>query len=101
MNIAIIGYGQMGKEIEKISISRDHKIGKIIDTNTQNKDLSGCDVAILFTTPDSVVQNIRLCLDHKVPVVCGTTGWLEKYDYITDYCKRKDAIFLFFPNFSI
>ena len=51
MNIAIIGYGQMGKEIEKISISRDHKIGKIIDANTQNKDLDGCDVAILFTTP--------------------------------------------------
>ena len=101
MNIAIIGYGQMGKEIEKISISRDHKIGKIIDVNTQNKDLSGCDVAILFTTPDSVVQNIKLCLDHKVPVVCGTTGWLEKYDYITDYCKRKDATFLFSPNFSI
>ena len=101
MNIAIIGYGKMGKEIEKISISRDHKIGKIIDVDTQNKDLSGCDVAILFTNPDSVVQNIRICLDHKVPVVCGTTGWLEKYDYITDYCKRKDATFLFSPNFSI
>ena len=101
MNIAIIGYGQMGKEIEKISISRDHVIGKIIDLNTQNKDLSDCDVAILFTTPDSAIQNIKLCLDYKVPVVCGTTGWLEKYDYITDYCKRKDATFLFSPNFSI
>ena len=60
MNIAIIGYGQMGKEIEKISISRDHVIGKIIDLNTQNKDLSDCDVAILFTTPDSAIQNIKL-----------------------------------------
>tara|TARA_B100001057_G_scaffold490449_1_gene578742 strand:- start:3030 stop:3734 length:705 start_codon:yes stop_codon:yes gene_type:complete len=101
MNIAIIGYGQMGKEIEKISISRDHVIGKIIDLNTENKDLSDCDVAILFTTPDSAIQNIKLCLDYKVPVVCGTTGWLEKYDHITDYCKRKDATFLFSPNFSI
>ena len=82
----------MGNDFDIVSISCDHQIGKIIDTNTQNKDLSGCDVAILFTTPDSVVQNIKLCLDHKVPVVCGTTGWLEKYDYITDYCKRKDPI---------
>ena len=51
MNIAIIGYGQMGKEIEKISISRNHKIGKIVDQNTKDKNIEDCDVAILFTTP--------------------------------------------------
>ena len=60
MNIAIIGYGQIG-EIEKISISRNHKIGKIIDQNTTDKNIEDCDVAILFTTPKSAVDNIKLC----------------------------------------
>ena len=69
MNIAIIGYGQMGKEIEKISISRNHKIGKIIDQNTKDKNIEGCDVAILFTTPKSAVENIKLCIDNNIPVL--------------------------------
>ena len=101
MNIAIIGYGQMGKEIEKISVSRGHKIGKIIDVKTENKDLNDCDAAIIFTTPQSAVENIKLCIDNKIPVVCGTTGWLDEYNYIINYCTEKDGTFLFSPNFSI
>lgn len=101
MNIAIIGYGQMGKEIEKISVSRGHKIGKIIDVKTENKDLNDCDAAIIFTTPQSAVENIKLCIDNKIPVVCGTTGWLDEYNFIINYCTQKDGTFLFSPNFSI
>ena len=101
MNIAIIGYGQMGKEIEKISISRNHKIGKIIDQNTKDKNIEDCDVAILFTTPKSAVDNIKLCIDNNIPVICGTTGWLEEYDSVIEYCNSMNGTFLFSPNFSI
>ena len=69
MNIAIIGYGQMGKEIEKISISRNHKIVKIIDQNTKDKNIKDCDVAILFTTPKGAVENIKLCIDNNLSLI--------------------------------
>ncbi|MBL6591205.1 MAG: 4-hydroxy-tetrahydrodipicolinate reductase [Flavobacteriaceae bacterium] len=101
MNIAIIGYGNMGQEIEKISVSRGHEILKIIDHDTNDKNISGCDVAILFSTPDSAVDNIKLCIDNNVPVVCGTTGWLDQFELINEYCITKNGTFIYSPNFSI
>jgi 4-hydroxy-tetrahydrodipicolinate reductase len=101
MNIAIIGYGNMGREIEKISISRGHKISKIIDHDTIDKNIGECDIAIIFSTPDSAVDNIKLCFDNNVPVVCGTTGWLEQFELINEYCKMKNGTFIYSPNFSI
>ena len=99
MNIAIIGYGNMGQEIEKISISRGHEILKIIDHDTNDKNISGCDVAILFSTPDSAVDNIKLCIDNNVPVVCGTTGWLDQFELINEYCITKNGTFIYSPIF--
>ena len=101
MNIVIIGYGNMGREIEKISISRGHKISKIIDHDTNDKNISGSDVAILFSTPNSAVDNIKLCIDNNVPVVCGTTGWLDQFEMINKYCTTKNGTFIYSPNFSI
>ena len=78
MNLALIGYGKMGKEIEKIAVSRGHKINLIIDINNADdltvENLQKCDVAIEFTIPQSAVKNYSICFEAGVPVVSGTTG---------------------------
>jgi 4-hydroxy-tetrahydrodipicolinate reductase len=105
MNIALIGYGRMGHEIETIAIKRGHVIKLIIDqdnTADLNKlNLKGIDVAIEFSFPDSAYSNIIRCLENKVPVVSGTTGWLDKYDNAVEMCKKYSASFLHSSNFSI
>ena len=105
MNIALIGYGRMGHEIEAIAIKRGHIIKLIVDqdnTADLNKLNSlGIDVAIEFSFPDSAFNNIIKCLENKVPVVSGTTGWLEKYENAVDICKKYNSAFLHSTNFSI
>ncbi len=105
MNIALIGYGRMGHEIEAIAIKRGHIIKLIIDqdnTDDLNKlNLKGIDVAIEFSYPDSAYGNIIKCLENTVPVVSGTTGWLEKYENAVDICKKYNSAFLHSTNFSI
>ena len=96
MNVAIIGYGKMGKEVEKILLERGHVISKIIDIQTNNSD-----VAIIFSAPKSVYKHIINCLDSKIAVVCGSTGWTDKLDDSVNYCKSLDGTFIFSPNFSI
>ena len=93
MKIALLGYGKMGKEIEKISLERGHVISIIIDKNDAVDKLKNSDVAINFSTPNSAVNNIKLSLDSSVPVVSGTTGWLEKYDDIIEYSKKTNTSF--------
>ena len=88
MKIALLGYGKMGKEIEKISLDRGHSISTIIDKEDLVDKLTNCDVAINFSTPDSAINNIKLSLDSSVPIVSGTTGWLENYDDIVEYAKK-------------
>src|SRR3989339_2018989 len=82
MNLALIGYGQMGKEIEKIALERGHQIKLIVDKENQGdlneEKLSEVDVAIEFSRPESAFENYKKCFQCKVPVVSGTTGWLEK-----------------------
>ncbi|HKM93016.1 MAG TPA: 4-hydroxy-tetrahydrodipicolinate reductase [Prolixibacteraceae bacterium] len=105
MNIALIGYGRMGQEIERIALERGHKIGLIIDINNSGdlnaKNLRGVDVAIEFTIPNSAINNYKTCFDAGVPVVSGTTGWLKYYDEIVQYCNAKKSAFFYASNFSL
>ena len=105
MNIALIGYGRMGHEIESIAIKRGHVIKLIIDQDNMadlNKaNLKGIDAAIEFSSPDAAFNNIIRCLENKVPVVSGTTGWLENYDNVVNTCKRFTTSFIHSSNFSI
>lgn len=105
MNIALIGYGRMGHEIEKIALKRGHSVKLIIDINNKqdlnNENLSGIDVVIEFTTPDSAFGNIVRCLENGVPVVSGTTGWLKDYPKAAELCLKQKTAFLHTTNFSI
>lgn len=105
MRIGLIGYGKMGREIEKIAIERGHYVSLIIDINnpedltTQN--LKQCDVIIEFTNPDSAVSNYLACFEADVPVVSGTTGWLRQREFIFEKCTEKNGTFFYASNFSI
>lgn len=105
MNAAIIGYGKMGKAIERILKERGHSIGAIIDIDNKadlNKEkFAGVDVAIEFTAPDTAYGNIVKCLEIGVPVVCGTTAWLAHYDEAVALCKQLDGTFFYSSNYSI
>ncbi len=101
MNIALLGYGKMGKAIEKIALERGHKIITKTNSHTKNINLSGTDVAIDFSTPNSAFNNISTCLKNNIPVISGTTGWLKEYDNITHICKRNEGAFIYSSNFSL
>lgn len=95
----------MGHEIEKIAIKRGHLIKLIVDQYNENDltkaNLNGIDVAIEFTSPESAFSNICKCLTGKIPVVSGTTGWLEKYNEAAELCNRNMTAFIHSSNFSI
>jgi 4-hydroxy-tetrahydrodipicolinate reductase len=105
MNIALIGYGRMGHEIEKIAIKRGHSIKLIVDQYNENDltkaNLNGIDVAIEFTSPESAFSNICKCLNERIPVVSGTTGWLENYQAAAEVCNKNMTAFIHSTNFSI
>ncbi|WGH27463.1 MAG: 4-hydroxy-tetrahydrodipicolinate reductase [Candidatus Bostrichicola ureolyticus] len=101
MNIAIIGYGQMGKAIEKIAKKRKHNIIYITSSKPEVDNLKKAEVAIEFTKPESAFENLKICLENKIPIVCGTTGWLNKLKMIEDICKKNNGTFLYSSNFSI
>ena len=105
MKIALIGYGKMGKAIEEIALEQGHEIVLTIDENNQadftKENISRADVAIEFTGPQSAFENIRKALQFHVPVVSGSTGWLEKADEIREICSRHDGTFLYASNFSV
>jgi 4-hydroxy-tetrahydrodipicolinate reductase len=105
MNIALLGYGKMGKAIEEIALQKAHKIVlRIDDQNLEEltkENLQKADVAIEFTGPDSAASNILLCFDAGVPVVCGTTGWLSQMNMVKQKCKEINGSFLYASNFSI
>ena len=100
MKIALLGYGKMGKEIEKIAISRGHKI--VIRKDLDDKiDINLADVAIDFSVPKAAFSNISNCLNHQVPVISGTTGWLDKYEDAISLCKEKKGAFMYASNYSL
>ncbi len=105
MNLALIGYGKMGKEIEKIAVSRGHHIKLIIDINNPQdltiENLRKCDAAIEFTIPQSAINNYNICFDAGIPVVSGTTGWLEKKEEVYNKCNETDGTFFYASNFSV
>lgn len=101
MKIALLGYGKMGKEIEKLSKKRGHEIVAIIDKNFSKGEISNADVSINFSTPKAAKENILNSLKLNIPVVCGTTGWLEDLKIITNFCKKNNGTFLYSSNFSI
>ncbi len=105
MKIALIGYGKMGKEIEQILIARGHTIPLIIDLNNTNDldaaHLQKVDVAIEFTTPSTAYGNVVKCLEAGVPVVCGTTAWLDKLPEVEQLCKETNGAFFYASNYSI
>ncbi|WP_107040089.1 4-hydroxy-tetrahydrodipicolinate reductase [Brumimicrobium mesophilum] len=103
MKVVLVGYGKMGKEIEKILISRGHEvIGKATDAAPLNQEMvSSADVAIDFSTPDSVLDNIEFLLNNKIPAIVGTTGWNSSYDKVKASLKEKDGALVHASNFSI
>ncbi len=101
MNIALLGYGKMGKVIEGIALERGHQIVLKSSSNTTTLDLSNVDIAIDFSIPDAAVNNISTCLNNNVPVISGTTGWLDKYQDIEKICHKKNGAFIYSSNFSM
>jgi 4-hydroxy-tetrahydrodipicolinate reductase len=101
MKIALLGYGRMGKAIQEIAINRGHEIIAIIDKDKKTGDLAQADVAINFSIPSAAVENIQSAFNLNIPVVCGTTGWLDHLDSIHANCKEKETAFLYASNFSI
>jgi len=105
MNIALIGYGRMGHEIEAIAVKKGHVVKLIIDENNTNDlnsaKLRGIDVAIEFSSPGAAFDNIIKCLESQVSVVSGTTGWLKDYDKVVEICKKNNTSFIHSSNFSI
>ena len=101
MKIALLGYGKMGKTIERIAVSRGHKIVLRKDADRTFEGLQNADVAIDFSLPEVAVCNISECLNTNIPIVCGTTGWLENYQEMVDLCKEKNGSFIYASNFSL
>jgi len=105
MKIALLGYGRMGKEIEAMAKTRGHSIAIRIDSsNTEQLDstrLAEADVAIDFSTPESAFFNISLGIESGVPVVSGTTGWLDRYAEIEDLVKQRNGAFFYASNYSV
>ncbi len=101
MKIALLGYGKMGKTIEKIAINRGHSIVLKVDKDDTNYDLSKADVAIDFSIPTAAVDNITNCFNANVPIVSGTTGWLDHYDDIIALCNEKKGSFIYASNYSL
>lgn len=101
MKIALLGYGKMGKTIEKIAIERGHEVVLKIDENIEDYDLSLADIAIDFSVPQAAFNNITTCFKNHLPVICGTTGWLKNYEKAVKICKQENSAFLYASNFSI
>ena len=101
MKIALFGYGKMGKVIDKIAKKRGHKIIYRIDENSINYDLKKVDVAIDFSTPKAAFSNINMALENSIPIISGTTGWLDNYNKAVKLCNEKNGAFLYASNFSL
>ena len=101
MNIALLGYGKMGKTIEQIAIKRGHNIILTVDKDDKDYDITKADVAIDFSIPMVAFSNISNCINNQVPVISGTTGWLDKYDNAVALCKEKKGAFIYASNYSL
>ncbi len=105
MKIALIGYGKMGRTIQEIALQRGHTLDLKIDIDNvetfTKENLQRCNVAIEFTGPHSAKENILKCFDAGIPVVSGSTGWLDNWSEVENACKEKNGSFLYASNFSV
>lgn len=101
MNIALLGYGKMGKTIEQIAIKRGHTIVLTVDKDDAGYDITKADVAIDFSIPTVAYNNISNCINNRIPVISGTTGWLHDYDNAVALCKEKQGAFIYASNYSL
>lgn len=102
MRILLVGYGKMGKTIERVALSRGHTIaGRIDIDNAGDLDTADADVAIEFSHPEAAYANVRKCVERKLPVVCGTTGWLDRKREIESLAEQAGATFFYASNYSL
>lgn len=101
MKVALLGYGKMGKIIERILLERGHEVVLKKTSTTTFDGLKNADVAIDFSLPSVAVTNISECLTNGIPVISGTTGWLEEYPKMVSFCQEKNGAFLYGSNFSL
>lgn len=101
MNIAIVGYGKMGKAIEEILVERGHNVVAKLSQTPTTEDLLNVDVAIEFSNPEVAFDNIKTLLEHKIPTISGTTGWLDKLEEIKTINEANQSAFIYGSNFSL
>lgn len=101
MRIALVGYGKMGKIIDEIAQKRGHEIVARLKETPTAENLNNADVAIEFSLPEAAYNNIKACLENKIPVICGTTGWLEKKEEVEKMAVDHNSAFLYGSNFSL
>lgn len=105
MRIALLGYGKMGKMIERIALERGHEIVLVVDEANRSEvtpeQLRRAEVAIEFSAPAVAVDNYKWCFEQGVPVVSGTTGWLDCWDEVVKHCRQRKGAFFYASNFSI
>ena len=101
MKIALVGYGKMGKAIEEIAQKQNHQIVARLEEKPTKKNINGADVAIEFSTPSTAYENVMACLEIGVPVVCGTTAWLDKLPKVKEFCTEHNGGFIYSSNYSL
>ncbi len=101
MKIALVGYGKMGKIIDEMATKRGHEIVARLKETPTSENLNNPDVVIEFSLPEVAFDNIKACLENKIPVICGTTGWLERKAEIENLAIEKETAFLYGSNFSL
>lgn len=101
MKIALVGYGKMGKIIDEIATQRNHEIVAKLNESPNSENLNNADVVIEFSNPEVAFNNIKTCLENKIPVICGTTGWLDQKSEIEKIAAENKTSFLYGSNFSL
>lgn len=101
MKIALLGYGKMGKTIEKLALQKGHSIILKSNETSSIEEISKADIAIEFSTPEAAVANIKLCLENNIPIISGTTGWLSNYNEMVKFCENRNGSFIYASNFSV
>lgn len=101
MKIAILGYGKMGKTIEKLAEKKGHTIVYKATSETHEGIFEEAEVAIEFSSPEAAIDNLTKCFEKGIPVICGTTGWLDRYKEVEKFCNDRNGSFIYASNFSV
>jgi 4-hydroxy-tetrahydrodipicolinate reductase len=101
MKIALVGYGKMGHIIDDIATKRGHEVVARLNETPTFENLNNPDVIIEFSNPEVAFTNIKVCLEHQIPVICGTTGWLDQKPEIQEIALQNKSAFLYGSNFSL